>query len=89
MSKKDVMFELESFQDQASIGKYLNALKEGFMQGKIILGKKGKKIIFEPDGMLRLTVKAKRKSGKVTISLKCSWKEGEPQESDSDVLVIE
>jgi amphi-Trp domain-containing protein len=89
MSKTGSVFELEVLQDRASIGKYLAALKEGFEGGKIVLGTKSRKTILTPNELLRFQVKAKRKSGKVTLTIKCTWKEEVTEDSESDTLIIE
>jgi amphi-Trp domain-containing protein len=83
-------FKYESLQDRQSIAKYLDALKEGFSSGKIALGSREKQIVFEPSGLLKLEVKARRKNEKVKISLKCSWnEENQIRESRAETLVIE
>jgi amphi-Trp domain-containing protein len=83
-------FKYESLQDRQSIAKYLDALKEGFSSGKIALGSREKQIVFEPAGLLRLEVKARRKGDRVKISLKCGWREeSQARESRAETLVIE
>ncbi|MBN2754376.1 MAG: amphi-Trp domain-containing protein [Candidatus Goldbacteria bacterium] len=83
-------FEYESLQDKESLIKYLDALKDGFMQGKIILGSGDKKIILEPAELLNLEVRARRKGRSIKLSLKCWWKNGEnPGNFKTDTLVIE
>jgi amphi-Trp domain-containing protein len=90
MSGSNEDFKYESLQDRNSIAKYLDALKEGFTGGRIMLGSKEKQIVFEPSGLLRLEVKARRKSDKVKISLKCTWRENAPvKEIKNETLVIE
>lgn len=75
MSNNPEEFKHESLQDRQSIVKYLNALSEGFENGQLVFANKEKQIIFEPRGLLKLDVKAKRKNDKVKLSLKFSWKE--------------
>ena len=83
-------FKYESLQDRNSIAKYLDALKDGFSSGKLILGSKEKQIVFEPSGLLKLEVKAKRKGDKVKISLKCGWREmSMTKEQKGESLIIE
>ena len=75
MSISEDEFKHESIQDTELVIKYLNALTEGFENGKLIFGSKQKKFILEPNGLLRLGISAKRKGRKVEISLKASWTE--------------
>jgi amphi-Trp domain-containing protein len=90
MSGSNEDFKFESLQDRQSIAKYLQALNEGFLSGKIMLGSREKQILFEPSGLLRMEVKAKRKSSRVKLSIKCSWHEDAGvKESRSEKLVIE
>lgn len=74
-------FKYDSLQDSKSIAKYLNALKDGFLNGKIILANGNKRIELNPDGLLNLEVKAKRKNEKVKIQIKCTWKDGKEEKS--------
>jgi len=83
-------FEYESLQDKESVIKYLDALKDGFVQGKIILGSSDKKIILEPAELLNLEVRARKKGNRIKLSLKCWWKNDEnPGSLKTDTLVIE
>lgn len=89
MAESDDEFKHESIQDTELIIKYLNALKEGFENGKLIFGTKQKKFILEPNGLLRLGISAKRKGRKVKIALKASWTEGkEGKDLNSEPLEI-
>lgn len=89
MSANQDEFRYESMQDNASIVKYLNALKEGFQKGKLLLGSREKKILLEPKGIIKLDVKARKKAGKVKISIKCSWKEEHEPVKSGEPLTIE
>lgn len=89
MSLSEDEFKHESIQDTDLIIKYLNALTEGFENGKLIFGTKQKKFILEPNGLLKLGISAKRKGRKVKISLKASWTEGKDgKELNSEPLEI-
>ncbi|MCE5299406.1 MAG: amphi-Trp domain-containing protein [Spirochaetia bacterium] len=89
MKQHNEEFEFESLQDTKSIARYLVALKDGFMDGRIVLGSPEKQIVFAPSGLLKLEVKAKKKHDRVKISLKCSWKEENPvRRAKNDSLVI-
>ncbi|MBF0275369.1 MAG: amphi-Trp domain-containing protein, partial [Nitrospinae bacterium] len=82
-------FKHESLQDCDSICKYLNALCEGFQNGRLLFGTKQRKLELEPNGLLDLSVKAKRKDKKVKLYIKMSWTEGkESKDKDSEPLII-
>ncbi len=82
-------FKHESLQDKESIVQYFNAISEGFSKGKLAFANREKQIIFEPKGLLKLDVKAKRKSDKIKFSLKVSWKENsnEKQHDDGSLVI--
>lgn len=73
MAQANDEFKHESLQDRETIVRYLNAIKDGFVKGRISLGSKEKKIVLEPRGLLDLEIRAKRKNNRVKISLKVSW----------------
>jgi len=74
-------FEFESVQDCRTIQKYLQAIQEGFEQGRIVLNSDGAEISLAPSGFVKFAVSAKRKGTENKLSLKVSWKEGEAPES--------
>lgn len=73
MASNDEEFAFQSLQDPQSIVKYLDALGQGLSSGRLFLGTKKKKLILEPNGLLTLEVKAKRKEKKVKLEIKISW----------------
>jgi amphi-Trp domain-containing protein len=89
MAHEDDEFRFESMQDTGSIEKYLNALMDGFANGKIILGNQDQRMILEPDGLIKLEVKAKQKRDRVKLSLICSWKERKDERPPKEELIIE
>jgi amphi-Trp domain-containing protein len=91
MTSQNNEFKHESLQDSQTIVKYINALAEGFSSGRLALGNNGNPIVLEPTGMLKLDLKAKRKDGRMKLSVKISWKEEdeEKKQIDSKPLVIE
>jgi len=90
MSSIDDEFKHESLQDSESIVGYLYALAEGFSSGKIIFGSKAKTLIFHPHGLLKMEVKAKKRSDRVRLSIKFSWKDGiENRNRDQESLIID
>lgn len=86
----DEDFKHESLQDSESIVKYLQALTKGFEQGHIVFGSEYQRVEFNPHGLVKLDVKAKRKKKDTKISIKLSWK-GEEEivsRNNPDKLVI-
>ncbi len=82
-------FAYQSLQDPDSIVKYLEALGEGIKGGSLLFGTKKKKLILEPNGLMKLDVKARRKDKKVKIEIKVSWSQGkEGKDGTSDTLEI-
>jgi len=73
LASNDEEFNFKSLQDPESIVKYLDALGQGLSSGRLFLGTKKKKLILEPNGLLNLDVKAKRKERKVKLEIKISW----------------
>ncbi len=72
---RDEQFEHESFQDNETIGKYLDALVEGFQKGTITLSSEGDQVVLSPNNLLQFQVKARKKGSKSKLSIKISWKE--------------
>ena len=66
-------FFFESFQDSETIKSYLESLIRGIAQKKIVLSTDGEDITLHPNGLLKLTVKAKKKSNKNRLSIKMAW----------------
>lgn len=83
-------FKHESLQDSQSIVRYLRAICDGFEKGQLNLANGGDGMSLEPSGLLKLDLKAKRKDGRIKLSLKISWKEAEElPEPDEHPLRIE
>jgi amphi-Trp domain-containing protein len=83
-------FKHESLQDRESIVKYINALREGFESGQLVLGNNGNRIILEPAGMIKLDLKAKRKDGRIKLTVKINWREKSEEEKEEEKpLIIE
>ncbi len=89
MASSNDEFSYQSIQDPESIVKYMEAISEGIKNGRLLFGTRRKKLIFEPNGLLKLDVRAKRKEGKVKMEIKISWnQQNESDESDKEVLEI-
>ena len=89
MSGSDGEFKHESFQDSETIVRYLNAISEGFQKGKLVLANGDSPIELEPTGLLKMDLKARRKDGRMKLSVKISWKEKtETVDTNARPLVI-
>lgn len=80
-------FRHESVQDRQSIVRYLHALTAGIEKGHLELGTAERMLALDPAGPLELEVRAKRKSGRVSLSIRLHWREQEP-EQPSETLHI-
>jgi len=81
-------FAHESLQDTETIGKYLEALAQGFRTGRLEFSSGKKDIELEPSGLLELAVRAKRKDGAARIGIEIQWKEEAPKKSRQTPLRI-
>ncbi|MCB2231166.1 amphi-Trp domain-containing protein [bacterium] len=83
-------FKHESLQDCESIVKYLSAISDGFQNGQLMLANgDDREMVIRPTGLLKLDLKARRKDGRIKLSVKVSWKEQGPQEEiDATPLTI-
>jgi len=84
---KDDDFRHDSVQDRQSIVRYLHALTAGIEKGHLELGTAEHMLALDPDGMLELEVRAKRKGGRVSLSIRLHWRE-QDHEQPSDTLQI-
>jgi amphi-Trp domain-containing protein len=85
---QDEKFEFESVQDCRTIQKYLQALQEGFEQGRIVLNAEGSEIVLNPGGYMKFEVAVKRKGVENKLSLKVAWKDKGDQTTDSSTISI-
>lgn len=84
----DDEFRHESAQDPRSIVKYLQAITAGIERGHLQLGAAEHRLDLEPGGMLGLEIRARRKAGRVKLTLELSWREGEELDLAHNALTI-
>jgi amphi-Trp domain-containing protein len=89
MASEEKEFAHESLQDRESIVRYLNALGEGFEQGKLLLASNSTKCVMDTPGLMRFDVRAKQKRDSAQIVLKISWKKNKGKTLHVEPLVIE
>ena len=79
----DEKFRHESLQDKESIGKYLNALSDGFLNGKLQFSWKDKRLVLEPQSLIKFDIETKKADGEVKMTLRFRWE----QASDGSMFV--
>ena len=90
MSSSGNRFKHESLQDCESIVDYLDALKEGFSAGAIVLSMNGSEMALKPEGLISLNLEAKKKSDEVKLTIRLKWnEEEESQESENQPMSIQ
>jgi amphi-Trp domain-containing protein len=80
-------FVFESLQDVKSICSFLDAITDGMTTGKIILSSSDEHIEMHPQGLLQLSIKAKKKGNINKIGLKVQWKDS-TQKTQTNVLSV-
>ncbi len=81
-------FKFESVQDCQSICSYLQALCEGFSKKHLELRSDRDAFAVTPAGMLKFTLKAKKKRDRVKLKIELSWKNGLEETGAVEDLVI-
>ncbi|SDB08475.1 amphi-Trp domain-containing protein [Desulfonatronum thiosulfatophilum] len=76
-------FRHESLQDRESIGKYLNALSDGFQNGKLQFSWKDKRLVLEPQSLIKFDIETMKTDGEVKMTLRFRWE----QASESSMFV--
>jgi amphi-Trp domain-containing protein len=71
----DETFHHESLQDKESIGKYLNALSDGFLNGKLLFSWQEKQLLLEPQSLIKFDLETKKEGGEVKMTLRFRWEE--------------
>jgi amphi-Trp domain-containing protein len=77
-------FEYESLHDAASIGEYLKALRKGIAKGEIHFTSGDDELILQPNDLVHLSVRARRKGRDSLIQIKIMWKEPDQDSGDPD-----
>jgi amphi-Trp domain-containing protein len=82
MSSAEDNFKHVSLQDCQSIIRYLEALSDGFRQGALLFSTDNRQLKLNPQGLIELTVEAKRKEDRMKLEIKMRWSEDERPGSD-------
>ena len=75
MSSSIEQFKHESLEDSESIGKYLEALRQGFEKGALLFSSDKRDLMAKPRGLINLEVEARRKGDDIKLTLKFRWTE--------------
>ena len=78
MAREEQAFKYESLQDRDSVVQYLRDILTGFEKGHLELGNKRDHFVIEPEGLIKLDVKATKKNNRTKLSFQLSW-------SDEDI----
>jgi amphi-Trp domain-containing protein len=66
-------FVHESLQDIQSIRSFLDALITSVDKKRLILSSEGQEMVMEMEGLLKFSLRAKKKGGENKLSIKISW----------------
>jgi amphi-Trp domain-containing protein len=73
MKQGNKAFRHESLQDAQSIRGILKAILSGIDKGKVTFRDEDDEIVMEPEGLLRLRLKASEEENRQSIHLRISW----------------
>ena len=85
---QDDKFAFESVQDCRTIQRYLQALQEGFEQGRIVLNSEGSEICLNPGGYMKFEVSVKKKGSENKLAIKVSWNDKSDESPASGTISI-
>ncbi|MDR1921060.1 MAG: amphi-Trp domain-containing protein [Candidatus Adiutrix sp.] len=71
-------FKYQTAADPVDLARYLEALAEGFAQGRLSLTEDERVFAVHPCGLVNLSVKVRRKDGRGRLSLEFTWPEEKP-----------
>ncbi len=75
MTTEQTKFSHDSLQDAQTIGNYLRAVADGLAAGKLSLASSDDELVLEPNGLLRLRIRAQRAQHRNRLALRISWRE--------------
>jgi amphi-Trp domain-containing protein len=71
----DAIFRYEGLQDASDVTAYFEALRDGFAKGALSLSQGEQQLLLTPQGMVTVTVEAKRKDDDCKIKFSVRWKD--------------
>lgn len=66
-------FKHESLQDTKSLEKILSAISENIAKGKLKFSDEEDEIVFQPEGLMKLKIRASQEDNQQGFSIKVSW----------------
>lgn len=79
----------ESFLDTANVHTFMQSLIDGIGKQRVVLSTEDDEMVLNPKGLLKVTVKAKKKNEKNRINLKITWEdEKKPVAADNKRITI-
>ncbi len=71
-------FRYQGVADQSELAAYFRALAEGLERGEFVAAENDRTFSLSPRGLMRLTLKARRKEGRSRIIVALNWDEEAP-----------
>jgi amphi-Trp domain-containing protein len=85
----DAIFRYEGIQDPSDVAAHLEALREGFVTGALSLTQGEQTLLLTPQGLVTITVEAKRKDDDCKLKFTIRWKERADDEEVKAPLSIQ
>lgn len=89
MSKNKEKFAYDSYQDCETITRHLRALADGLESGQLRLASDDRELVLEPQGMLRLHLRAHCSDARSRLALKITWRNNNHADSVDAHLSIQ
>ncbi|MGL4208702.1 MAG: amphi-Trp domain-containing protein [Candidatus Adiutrix sp.] len=70
-----ILFKHHTAVDLKDMAQYLEALSQGFAKGELVLSENEKTLALHPNGLISLTIKAKRQDGQGRLTIDFAWPE--------------
>lgn len=80
-------FVHESLQDLKSIRSFFDALITSVEKKRLVLSSEGQEMVMEMEGLLKFSLRAKKKSGENKLAIKISWTDTPEAQADQSASV--
>lgn len=80
-------FSHESLQDISSIRAFFDALITSVDKKRLVLTSEGQEIVMEMDGLLKFSLRAKKKSGENKLTIKIAWSDSQEIEAEKSAPI--
>lgn len=85
----DATFHYEGIQDASDVTAYFEALRDGFAKGALSLTHGDETLLLTPQGMVTVTVEAKRQDEDCKLKISVRWKDRCAMADDTTSLSIQ